>query len=534
MPSSLRAFHSSIGHLYCSVETLLGRHTHFDYYCRGLPQNRLGEQRARLLGKLPGPVRLCRLPVLFTPSEGEYLICADCRRAAADRYPFEYVHRNHVAPFVTVCALHGGPLESPSRQGLLFDQLCRSSPTRHQLLYAIEFAGRTADCVDDGLFGVSYQKDNVVNALTEAGWIAECGRIHLIRLIEEFQLFFASSFSDERLSMLLSSHGNVESALRALTRPDRALHPVWCILFAWFAQECSHWQRTATNRTRRPTAFPEDRIIRELLEKHGSLTRVAREVGVDPHRLSLRCRVAAISVVTRARRVDESQLQTMRSLLREGGRPDDVAQTMRVSVSTVYRVLAASPDLQSPRSRAVNNRVVVAKRHWLSLCRRAPNAGVTNLRAKAPAAYAQLRRNAPSWLSTHSPRAQRTARRSGAKAPVELTRTLSLAAGLAATDCSRVDRPPLRRSRYRLQQKLGISEYALASTEVAAMSTSSLESRDQAIANRVDWAGRRLAAGLASPPWRLGKVANLRSATVERELNRLLKSPHQTHRSDVF
>jgi hypothetical protein len=520
MPSCLAEFYSSIGHLYCSVETLLGRHTHLDYYCRGLPQNRIDEQRKRVLGKLPGPVRLCRLPVLFTPSEGEYLVCADCRRAASTQYPFEYVHRNHVAPFVTVCGLHGRPLESPGAQGLLFDQLCRASPTRNQLLHAIEFAKRTADCIDDGLFGMRYRKDDVRSALAGAGWIAESGRVHLAQLIDEFQLFFVSSFSDERLSLLIRSRESVERALRALMRPDRAVHPAWCILFAWFAQECSHWQCTSTTRARPHVALPDDHVIRELLEQHGSLNRAARAVGVDPHRLSLRCRIVGIPFVPRVRVIDEHQLHAMTSLLRKGGRPDEIARTMRVSIATVYRVLAASPDLQSPARQAVDKRVTVAKRHWLSLCRRVPTAGVTNLRAKAPAAYAQLRRNAPSWLSNHSPRAQRSPRHAGATRCVELVRTLSLAANLAAADCHQSNRPPLRRSRCRLQRMLGISEYALESSEGTAMSASLLESRDRAITNRVDWAGRRLATGVASPAWRLGKVAGLRSATVERELNR--------------
>jgi len=520
MPSCLAEFYSSIGYLYCSVETLLGRHTHLDYYCRGLPQNRLYEQRKRILGKLPGPVRLCRLPVLFTPSEGEYLVCADCCRAAATQYPFEYVHRNHVAPFVTVCSVHGRPLESPREQGLLFDQLCRTSPTRNQLLCSIEFARRTADCIDDGLFGMSYQKDDVRRALTEAGWIADSGRVYLAQLIHDFQLFFLSSFSDDRLTLLINSPEAVEGALRALMRPDRAVHPAWCILFAWFAQECSHWQCTSTTRAKPHVALPDDQVIRELLAKHGSLNRAAREVGIDPHRLSLRCRIVGIPFVPRLRVIDEHQLHALTSLLRDGRRPDEIARTMRVSIVTVYRVLAASPNLQSPTRRAVDKRVAAAKRHWLSLCRRAPTAGVTNLRAKAPAAYAQLRRNAPSWLSTHSPRAPQNSRRSGATRCVALVRTLSLAANLAAADCNQDNRPPLRRSRCRLRQKLGISEYALQSSEGAAMSASLLESRGRAIANKVDWAARRLGAGLASPAWRLGKVASLRSATVQRELKR--------------
>ncbi|MFM0324825.1 TnsD family Tn7-like transposition protein [Caballeronia glebae] len=522
MPSCLAEFHSSIGHLYCSIEMLLGRHTHLDYFSRGLPRNRLSEQRARLLGKLHGPVRLCRLPVLFTPSEGEYLVCAECRRLSAKTYPFEFVHRNHVAPFVTACGIHGRPLESPGAQGLLFDQLCRSSPTRHQLLCAIEFARRTADCIDDGLLGLVYQRDNVKTALTEAGWIAEGGRIHLAPFIDDFQLFFDSSFSDERLSLLLSSRDHVHNAIRALMRHDHALHPVWCILLAWFAQECLHWRLTPTNRVRDVRVeLPQDHVIAQLLETHGSLNKVARELGVDAHRLSMRCRLVGIPFTPRERLLDDSQLQTVLRLFNEGRRPAEIVRMTRISSATVYRILAASPGVLAAKRKAVGTkRIAVAKRRWLALCRTHPVAGVTTLRAKAPRTYAELRRNALVWLSEHSPKASRHPRRSGAPRSSQLARTMGLAANLAAAQCNRDYRPPQRRSRYRIQQMLGVSEYALASTEHVAKSVSLIESRDAVIANRVEWAAKRLPAGLASPAWRLGKTASLRPATVESELKR--------------
>jgi hypothetical protein len=522
MPSCLAEFHSSIGHLYCDVETLLGRHTYLEYYSCGLPRNRLGEQRERLLGKHRGPVRLCRLPVLFTPSEGERLTCAECLRLSAETYPFEFVHRNHVAPFVTVCGAHGRPLESLGTQGLLFDQLCRSSPTRRQLLCGIEFAKRTADCIEGGLFGLMYQWENVRGALLEAGWIADGGRIHLTQLIEEFQLFFDSSFADERLALLLSSRDHVHNAIRALMRPDHALHPVWCILLAWFAQDCSYWQHRPSVRARQERVrLPEDHEIAQLLEKHGSLNKAAREVGVNKHRLAMRCRLVGIAFTPRKRHVDDSQLQAVTRMFEEGRRPAEIVQLTRLSSATVYRILGASPDLLTTKRKAAScKRTEAAKRRWTSLCRANPVAGVTDLRARAPAVYAQLQRNARVWLSEHSPGEARCRERAGPKRSPQLVRTMSLAANLAATECSRHGRPPQRRSRYRLQRKIGLSEYAFETTERDARATPFIQSPSEAIANRVDWASRRLPRGLESPEWRLGKTASLRTTTVRHEIKR--------------
>ncbi|WP_404980075.1 MULTISPECIES: TnsD family Tn7-like transposition protein [unclassified Caballeronia] len=522
MPSCLAEFHSSIGHLYCDVETLLSRHTYLDYYSCGLPVNRLGEQRARLLGKLRGPVRLCRLPVLFTPSEGEHLVCTECLLLSAHTYPFEFVHRNHVAPFVTVCGTHGRPLESPGTQGLLFDQLCRSSPTQRQLLCAIEFAKRTTDCIEGGLFGLMYQRENVRRALLEAGWIADGGRIHLAQLIEEFKLFFDSSFADERLALLLSSHDHVHNAIRALMRPDHALHPVWCILLVWFAQDCSYWQHRPSVRARQEQVrLPEDHEIAQLLGKHGSLNKVALEAGVDKHRLAMRCRLVGIAFTPRERHVDDSQLKAVTRLFEDGRRPAEIVRLTRMSSATVYRILGALPDLLATKRKAASRRRTdAAKRRWTSLCRANPLAGVANLRAKAPAVYAQLQRNACGWLSQHSPERARSRRRAGSKRAPQLVRTMSLAANLAATECSRRDRPPERRSRYRMQQKLGLSEYAFETTEHDARSTSLLQSRSEAIANSIDWASRRLPAGLGATLWRLGKAASLRTSTVRHEIKR--------------
>ncbi|WP_442955561.1 TnsD family Tn7-like transposition protein [Paraburkholderia sp. MPAMCS5] len=268
-------------------------------------------------------------------------------------------------------------------------------------------------------------------------------------------------------------------------------------------------------------ALPDSHLIAQLVEQHRSLSSIARELGVDAHRLSIRCRLIGIPFTPRARLLDNSQLQAVLRLLEEGRRPTEVARLTRVSTATVYRILGASPEPHlGIRRAATSKQTAAAKRHWIALCRKHPMEGVTSLRAKAPTVYAQLHRNAHAWLAQHSPKHARAARRSGSKRSFHLTRTLSLAASLAATDCNRGNRPPQRRSRYRLQQKLGISEYALASTELGANSASLTQSRGEAIANRVDWAGRRLPTGLASPAWQLGKVAGLRSITVEMELKR--------------
>lgn len=526
MPSCLDEFHSTIGHLFCDINTLVARHTHYHYYSRGLPADKKGEQRQRLLGKFDGPVRLCRLPVLFTPSEGEYIVCPDCRIRAVKSLGFEFVHRNSVAPFVSACSLHGRPLEVASKQALLFDQTCRSMPTRYQLLQACEFARRTAECVEDDLLGAVYQRENVKQTLRDARWVTDGGRLRLAELIVTFEKFFSNSFADIRLSILTSSREQLNNALRTLMREDRALHPVWCILIAWFAQECSFAARArrVESATAARHVVPDNDCIRELLTQLGSLSKVAATLKLDVRKLTLKCRLAGIDVSARPKILDDSQLEFVVASLKRGDKPTDISRSTRLSLATIYRVMAAIPGLTFPRRLGTTGRIEQAKKVWLSLRRRYPNDGVALLRHRAPAIYARLWRGAREWLVEQSPAETNRRPRPIRTRDAALLRIVDAATRTASTRCRYANKRSVRCSQYRMRIDLGLSEYAWNTSSSAAGTERLVEIRTEHVANRIRGATRKLRSQRDVPVLRLAKEAGLRKSTVTQELQRVDKS----------
>ncbi|WP_060857686.1 TnsD family Tn7-like transposition protein [Caballeronia sordidicola] len=523
MPSCLAEFHASVGHLYCDIHTLLQRHTHYHYYCRGLPDSRVAEQRARLLGKLHGPVRLCRLPVMLTPSEGEYLVCPECERESVAVYGFGYVHRVHVAPFVSVCARHRRPLDSSSRQGLLFDQYCRSTPTEYQLSKAVEFANRSIECIEDDIVGGLYQKSCVRQSLTDSGWITASGRMRLDALIDTFVCFYSGAFVDIRLMLLTSSHEHVGNALRALMRDDRAMHPAWCILMAWFARDCSFASLVSRKAIEQVSEQADAGhapavdagTVRNLLSQHGTLTKVAEVLHTSVHQVSLLCRLAGIESSVRSKVLDDSMLESIVTLLKAGKKPVDVSRVTRLSITTIYRVIAAIPDLAFPRDHAALDRIEKTKQAWLALVEQFPHEGVSSLRRRDPASYARLRRAAHPWLKQHSPRDVRCRPRATPVRNVTLLRILGVAAKVASSRFRNGAGRPVRSSSFRMWTSLGLSEYAWNSSSLAAGAHTELEARRDFLMNRVRWALRKSSVQDGMPVWRMAKATGLRKSTIE-------------------
>ncbi|MBO7811051.1 TniQ family protein [Burkholderia pseudomallei] len=255
MPSRLNNFYTHIGHLFGDRRLLEERHTLLQYGLLGLPPEKHAMQRARLWSQCSGPIRLARLPVMFAPSDGLLLVCPECAEEALDQYGFAFVHRRNVAPFVHTCPLHFCEMRSTAGQASLFDVLCRLHSSRRQFRDTVEFAVRSTSCVEDSNSTSRYSKAAVIATLRQSQWLNENDRVRVTEFIRTFVSFFRNRFDDRRLEALVSGHEYVAAALRALMRNDRALHTVWCILFAWFAEycECHRAQRVRGPGARKKT-----------------------------------------------------------------------------------------------------------------------------------------------------------------------------------------------------------------------------------------------------------------------------------------
>lgn len=513
MPTGLQDFHHVLGDRYGSVADLLRDHTALGFYCCGLPMRRRAEQGERLVHVHKGPVRLCRLPVLFGHSEGADLACPICRTEQLDAWGFSYCDRRTCVPGVTVCGRHGCLLRALDGPPLLFDAQCSALPTCHQLAWAAQYAARVAGCIEVSPLQADHHKEAVVRCLASAGWTMDSGRIRLTPLISTFIEFFKGAFADTRLAVLATTPDMVEHAIRALFRDERAVDPTWCILFRWFAESCDCPQPRKMLCRREAVWHPSQEQLRDCLNSKGSLRSVSRLLGVSVSTLAVDCRRYGIEVRWRPKHIHLALRNAIKDALARGGRPSDVARHCEVSLSTVYRVLAATPDLPRRASLDQELRVREAKVVWHQACEANPSFSASALRKVVPATWARLYRNAPEWLRAHSPRGLQKPPPRRSTECLRLEPQLFDALAGAKAMCNSEKEPPACASWYRLRALTGVSEYAVRSRTRSWSECLGGESRDAFVRRRIGWA-RRTAPHLPPAGWAIARLAKLRTKTV--------------------
>lgn len=249
MPNDLVRFHREVGHFYGSIASLVDRHTLCDLHCCGLPMDRFTLQRARLEKKLFTATRLNHLPVDMTPPQLVRLRCTDCEKEQERDYGFAFIHRRTEVPFVEVCGTHGIALRSEVGEAGPYELCRRCVPDLYQREMALEYSRRICVAVETPVAQSPYHKDAVAERLLAAGWASPARRLHFDDLIPQFSFFFRNAFSDGRLALLVEHPLYIEAAVRAIFRCDRNVHPVWCVLFLWFAESCSLQRRVTRKRS---------------------------------------------------------------------------------------------------------------------------------------------------------------------------------------------------------------------------------------------------------------------------------------------
>ncbi|MGT2430937.1 TnsD family Tn7-like transposition protein [Cupriavidus basilensis] len=514
MPSRLDEFQARIGYLFGKRDALEAKHTLLAYELLGVPPDRHEIQKARLRMRCTGPIRSSRLPVLLAPSERTFLVCPECGEEALERYGFSFTHRRDVAPFVVACPDHFCWLRSSAQRQLLFDAQCRRALSTEQLPNAIRFAMHSAACVEADEMLSAYRKAGVVDALRNTHWLTEGNRFRLSELIETFQSFFRDHFDDCRLDNLVSTPNYVEAALRALMREDRAIHAVWCILLTWFTQNCECRRPCNSARRHREVKVLCDDRVRTALSLHGTVVSAANELGTSAHQLTIFCRCAGIPVDARPSKLDNTTLATIRQHIVAGMHPQEIARATQMSTSSIYRVLAAMPSVESHYRRLVRRSTDEAKQLWLMFREEHPEAAQTQVRRKAPATFAVLHRNAPEWLKRVTPRAASAHARVCVRRSSVALSALARATDAAWTHLDSFDGPPVRRSAYRLRELLGINEYALNSSIAHSALSPFSQTRDDYIAARVSWV-TRCGPQVRLDDWRIARAAALRLTTLK-------------------
>ncbi|CAJ0783811.1 TnsD family Tn7-like transposition protein [Ralstonia chuxiongensis] len=513
MPSGLSTFHDQIGLWHGSLDALVRDHTTYDFVCCGLPASRHAEQYERVVHKLKGPVRLCRLPVMFGYNDGASLVCPACCEEQLDTFGFTYCDRTSCVPGVVACAKHGCLLRPTDGQPFLFDAHCCSTPTLYQLDCSIQYAARVAGCLASTDRQSEHRKAAVMARLASSGWVTHSGRIRLSPLISTFSAFYGGAFSDTRLSTLVTTSASVELAVRALFRADRAVDPVWCVLFRWFAEQCAYPVQCEDKRCRKATGLPSPERLAELLQSKGSMRAVGQVLSLSVTTVSVACKRYGIEARWRPKRIDAALQSAIKEGLIDGDSPADVASRCGVSLSTVYRILAATPGVCSKAARERHVRTEEAKEAWLRACESSSRRSAHAQRKQNPSAWARLYRNAPEWLREHSFR--ESARHGAPRATTRsaLDATLFKAICSARSMCARRGTLPVHASWYRLRALTGVSEYALRSRTALWPDSLAGESRKAFVRRRIAWAQKNMAR-LPLRTWAMARLASVRVTTV--------------------
>ncbi|WP_088707633.1 TnsD family Tn7-like transposition protein [Noviherbaspirillum denitrificans] len=515
IPGSIQKLCEAFGYAYGNEEQILRGHTLFDYFACGLTPERVDEFRRRLIFGNRGPIRPSRLALLFTPGEQEHLHCAECDEDNLQNRGYLYAFRQHAAPFVHVCPWHHTVLTPEKGYSRLFESHCRSTQQGSRK-YLKEFSTRTAACIETSWNESPYHRGRLLSQLSAAGWHIEFKRIWLAKFTSEFHKKFDKAFDDERLRCLVSSDRYVIAALRALARKDRSLHPVWCLLFRWLTEEVENHQaskRRAPEQARKSQNLGLKEVA-DAIKSEGSIRKAAVRLGVDTSFLASYARRYGIAVRLRPKRLNETLRQNIEACLQCGQSPSRVSQSCNVSLSTVYRVALANPRCYSPyRKHVVRSKLDAAREAWRNALEQNQSLTVTELRRRQLSNWTFLYRHDRDWLIQNSPRRQTSRTPSSPLRSESLLRIASNALSEASVNCECQDKAPIRKSKYRLQELTGLSEFAL--TDVLSRtgvhaSTPLGETQKSFVQRRLRWAFNESNDLEALPKWRVARRAGLR------------------------
>jgi hypothetical protein len=471
MPSSLGKFHDELGHLYGDIDALIDKHTEYNFICCGLPLHKFPAQRARLVEAFRGPVRLCRLPLLFSRAENCYLQCPECADLQKKEAGFEFIHRRMGAPFVNVCSIHGILLHSASPQMRLFDAKCQGRPTAHQILKTMELGKRIEFCMENPAGESQYQKDEIVALMKTSGWIGDHKRVHLAEFLKQFSGFFKGAFADERLELMCQSCTHIENAIRALLRSDKALHPEWCVLFRWFVEELTYTGPRSADALRayvRPCRSGRRQQVetsREAIEAalaiHKTLHATSEAMNIGVLVLGSLCKRYNLDVSWRPKALTPEMSHEIKLAFEKGMEPSEVAEVFGISVTSAYRQLSIWEDAKLPSEKALAIRIEADKAEWLDVVKGNPGFSRNALRKIRAALWMRLHRNVPAWLEAHLPPPLPRSNGKKTSPPKELIIKLNQAVADAVQVCTDPARKRVHISHSRLRVHTGVTPFAL-------------------------------------------------------------------------
>lgn len=522
MPNSLGLLHDELTHIFGDIDWLIGEHTLFNFYCCGLPRSKFEAQKQNLIHKLDGPVRLCRHPLLFESCEQTNKQCPECEKEQLKEYGASFITLRSCFPFVNVCAVHGEVLKSVRKQLLLFDDYCQAVPNKYQIGKTMELARKIEECVNTSSENRDTHMDDIIHLLVDRGYIQENGRCQVELLKTHVSSHFKGAFSDERLVLLCSSHDLLDNAIRNLLRKDRAVPPTYCVLFKMFLENAAPMHKPVKKNQLEVSPEPPKKLwssiymtqkqMKELLDTHGSLAAVSKEVGINPNSLASTCKRLGIRRVWRPKKVDEELAKQIKASFIGGKTECEVADMHNVSITTAYRVVDTIPNITGLRSQRKNSGHEADRCIYLRLRDEHPDLNRNQLKKQYSKLWQRLYRRDKNWLAANAPPLATRTYNPHKQPPAKLLENLSAATEDVAEQCFNQDSFPINGSKHQLRQMTGVSEYVFDTVMAKKLISPQRHTRDETNRKRIKLAEERSPTSIADST--LAKEANLRPTTV--------------------
>ena len=407
-----RAYGEPLG--YGDPSYWIARHTLAPYYASTMASVRRTRFDARLLKPSQGPRRpllplalsewFAKVPTLCPACDEDSLVCRG----------FSQVQRHWLLPFMTRCQIHGEPLSeypewSPFSRG-------RASPlprvpSRRDA--GVRLAKESLELLEDeaSLLGALGQ------LVKSRGFATRSGRIRRQCLVQKVMSYGKNRYEHPELKSLVEKQSSLEKLLGPLWTPRACLHPVVAQLVMNALSELPHLEQLPLWPSQRALKLAE---LDTALRNGASLSCAAHQVGLSVTVAVVRARAAGIVVKARPKKLTEPVRQHMLQLLSSGVGIAKVAEQGKISLVTVYRLLASCPTLRDALN--ADKRALATERtkaEWIRLVEANPGICAKALRAQAPSVYAYLYRHVREWLACHTPRSgkPRVSLRASPRAP---------------------------------------------------------------------------------------------------------------------
>lgn len=352
--------------------------------------------------------------------------CPLCAVADLAQYGMSYWHRSHHLPGVTSCYLHGINLcehieidIARHRQQIVLapsivDPVRRAnkSDSRQE-----NFAKISHELLFSSLLEIapSHRTSVYENGLRNLGLSKSKRRIDLNGLVHELRSFHNNFEGYCCQDRLLSSQLQPMRWVREIfARPSRAIHPICHLLLieflfkdiATFRDKLMGCQGAeisdkdeVISRKKSKLPFDPDRNKNKLSDVGISCRLLAQELCTSVTSIVQLRRRMGILVSERSKTITQTKRKNVHDKLRSGMSPVSVSEQENLSVSTVYRLLHESPEVEAVHKKIKGEQELDrCRKLWKHLCKKHRKEGVTKIRSLASATYHWLYRNDKAWL----------------------------------------------------------------------------------------------------------------------------------------